>query len=260
MPNMTSRVDSMQLGHLRLGHGELVVATPVVAKTLQEVRQQWGEARKLGADLIEWRLDHLEEVSEDEVAALGQEMLRTHGLPVIATYRTNQEGGLAQGESGYLDPVSGRKSELGEAVLAAGSWANVVDIEMERVGSTELLREMKVPVVASFHEFETAVSPDFLQKLLWRMVDSGAGIVKVAHHVDTDCELQAVLDLQGWAWNNLPVPAVVIAMGQKGIPSRVGHQARISAFTFASAGWSSAPGQLTIGQVRARDEGGNHEG
>lgn len=229
---------------LLLGGEGAVVAVPIVAETLREAKNQWEVALAAGADLVEWRLDALEPQIDpsqvDEVATWGREAF---GVPVLATIRTEAEGGNYRGSN----------EQYVSQVQRVASWADLVDVEVERDGVAELITSLSpnVPVVASFHEFERPAQPGHVERILARMVRSGAAVAKVAWMVRDERDLKIVSGAALWARESLPVPAVVIGMGEVGRSTRLGKFARASAFTFAVASKSSAPGQPTIEEIRS---------
>lgn len=252
------------------------IAVPVTGETADEVRAQWDQASRQGADLVEWRLDYFQG-EPAEIAALGEEMREAHHLPVLATWRTDREGGRLETGGMVTRPSPSQLFEgtqlYADAVLDTARWADAVDVELDiaaawpmgdliaAVNGTGIwaqrtpYRENSAPsgpvVVVSHHEFQvpptnSAQIITYLQK----MANTDADVLKIAWIVETESELQAVLDAGQWAQENLPNPCVLIAMGPAGTASRVGEPGARSAFTFAVASRASAPGQPSVQQVR----------
>ncbi len=232
-----------------LGGASVVVAVPIVAETLEEARDQWEAAAAAGADLVEWRLDAIEPSQFDpprvaQVAEWGRETLK---VPVLATIRTQAEGGNYRENNGrYL-----------ALVRQVASWADGVDVEVNREGAGDLIASLSptVSVIASFHEFSRRPRPGQIEAILTQMVEGGATVAKVAWMVQDETDLEIVSGAALWAGKNLPVPAVVIGMGEAGRPTRLGEFARAAAFTFAVASKSSAPGQPSVEEVKASLKG-----
>ena len=236
------------LDQLRDG-GRVTAVVPLTGSRLEEVEQQWAAAAEAGADLVEWRLDHLEPsfaLSGEALARFGNAMRSKHGVPVLATYRTEAEGGgfAADGASGA--------AAYRQAVRDTAIWADLVDVELVRPGADDLIEELKeqTVVVASFHNFEPEVDEEFLKETLTVMGESGAGVAKVAWMVADEDDLETIQDAQRWARKTLEVPAAVIGMGELGKDTRLGKSAELSAISFAMVGAASAPGQPTLGELR----------
>lgn len=241
-----------------IGGGRAVIAVPVMAKTLEESATQWREGALAGADIIEWRVDALEDVDltdsslsmsersqHQEITSVGKSLRAAHKKPVLATVRTSFEGG------GFPAEGTANSEAYLRLLQELSWWADAVDIEIEREGALETIRTLDVPVVASFHQFEGPIDGTALRSILKRMESSGAAVAKIACMVETPSDLEAVKRLGAWARENLSLPSVVIGMGEAGQETRLGEHAASAAFTFAVAGAVSAPGQLDVATVRA---------
>lgn len=226
-----------------IGSALPVIAVPIVATEVADVPRQWGEACADGADLIEWRLDLLDQIPEREIiASLGRRLREKYGVPVIATVRTSKEGG------GFpFDP-----DEYSVLLASLATWADMVDIELRRDGAEALIEDTtrSAHTIVSYHQFETAPSSAVIKDLLAQMAREGAAVAKVAWMVENAADLEQVQEAARWAKETLPIPSVVIGMGQVGKPTRLGNPALDSAFTFAASAGASAPGQPTVSEVR----------
>lgn len=266
----------------RFGEGSrATVVVPLTGQTFAEVEEQWQDAAAAGADMVEWRLDFLEGVAGpgavqgvdlgeesagsasmpgagggallgddaawlDTAARLAAELREKTGVPVLATFRTTAEGGRLPVDANH----AGRYRGL---VQDTACWADAVDVELVRPGADHLIAELSglVPVVASFHSFEPGVDEEFLKDTLRHMEETGASVAKIAWMVGDQDDLETVLDAQLWAGRNMGTPALVIGMGEMGRATRLGAAAKRSAFTFATAGAASAPGQPSVEELRA---------
>ena len=244
-----------------IGFGEkttdLVAVVPIIESHLDAVAQRWREAAKAGADMIEWRLDFLDPTQRDagEIHKLAQRLRADFSLPVLATWRTEAEGGrfpLDSGGEAYAD-----------AVRSVLDWADLVDVEFCREEAKALIAQAAetTAVVASFHDFAGSVEQIELREYLLQMDATEASVIKVAVNMTSEEDLERLLDLQDWA-HSLSKPSVVIGMGSRGKQTRLGDRARRSAFAFAivdadvaeGAGQgrslASAPGQPTLRELR----------
>lgn len=232
-------------GPLTLGGGQARIAVPIVAATRDDLESQWSLAVDLGADLIEWRIDASYGDASSVVDWETVRSLRKHfGVPVLATVRTAAEGG------GF----GGSAEKYAALVLEAACWAEAVDVEQDIAGSadlTERAQRLGAAVVMSHHVFDRRVDAATIRSRLRAMALAGADIAKIAWMVSDAPEVQAIQEAQAWAVDALPIPTVVIGMGSAGAVTRLGESARLSAFTFAVGSKSSAPGQLSIDEVRA---------
>jgi 3-dehydroquinate dehydratase / shikimate dehydrogenase len=193
----------------------------VTAPTMALLRRRRDEVAD--ADLVELRLDG---VADLDVA----DALAGRRLPVIVTCRPVWEGGHYQGTEDE------RKGVLA-AALEQG--AEFVDIEW-RAGFSDLLEATGGHrVVLSAHDFDHA--PDDLIERTRAMLATGADIVKVAVATARLSDCTRLLELARLT-GAPPGRLVVIAMGERGLASRVCAAKFGSAWTYA--GTLSGIGQL----------------
>lgn len=232
---------------------EVVAVVPLTSASPKGIRQEWAEAVAAGADMIEWRLDWLKpkrsskKIALRKVRQIAEEMREECDVPVLATYRTGAEGG-ARGR-GLIDDED---LDYDGVIRSAAEWADAVDIEYQRAGATDLISQLKgrLPVVGSFHVLIPIHSSESFEGWLHEAADSGADVAKLSVMMDGDSSAKAVREAQVWAQKNLAIPSVVLGMGPGGKETRLGDSARRSAFTFATVGRQSAPGQPTLRELR----------
>jgi len=182
------------------------------------------------ADMVELRLDGVQDI--DVVGALAG---RT--LPAIVTCRPTWEGGRFDGSE------ERRHAILGEA-LAHG--AEYVDVEW-RAGFADLIAQNPRRVVLSSHDFQRV--PDDLDARAAAMRQAGATTIKIAIPAARLTDALALLPIAAGG------DAVVIAMGDAGLPSRLLASRFGSRWTYA--GDAVAPGQIPA--ARMLDEFRFHE-
>ncbi|MBI3050360.1 MAG: type I 3-dehydroquinate dehydratase [Acidobacteria bacterium] len=194
----------------------------VTGRTMAELVAGRGAAT--AADMVELRLDGVADV--DVARAL-------HGrrVPAVVTCRPAWEGGRFTGGE------EERRRLLAEA-LACG--AEYVDIEWRAVrdahdaGFRDLVRSEPSRAVVSVHDF--AGVPDDIGAQARAMRGTGAAVVKVAI---TARRLSDTLPLVEIGRSS---SAVVIGMGEAGVPSRLLASRFGSQWTYAGA--AVAPGQM----------------
>jgi 3-dehydroquinate dehydratase / shikimate dehydrogenase len=174
------------------------------------------------ADIVELRLDGVEDV--DVARAL-------HGRsrPVIVTCRPMWEGGRFNGGEE-------RRRALLRQALDGG--AEYVDIEW-RAGFVDLVSSDPRRIVISSHDFQGGASDVASRAAAMRQ--TGAGTIKIAI---TATRLSDALSLLPTAAEG---NAVVIAMGDAGVPSRLLASRFGSRWTYA--GNAVAPGQIPVSRM-----------
>ena len=256
------------------------VAVSLTGPSLAHARAQARHAIDAGADILELRVDLLEEVdaltaaSMDTAAARVLECLQgvgevangadaDAGAPLLLTCRTAAEGGRAQ-----LDDAA--YGALLRSVLdGLADWAPerrpaAIDVEVQR-GCLQLVCEhahtLGVDVVASFHDFEATPPDEVLEGVLARMADEGADLAKIAVWPTSADDVARLLGVCARATAGTGegagpgVPVAAMSMGALGAVSRVAP-AFGTALTFAvvpdeqGEARASAPGQMPIQDVR----------
>ena len=259
------------------------VAVSLTGPSLAQARTQARSAVVAGADVLELRVDLLEEAGAlaapdplDAATAAAQvlECLRglgeaiaadgaDAGAPVLLTCRTTAEGGRAQ-----LDDAS--YGALLRSVLdGLTDWAPerrpaAIDVEVQRGCLPQVCEQahgLGIDVVASFHDFEATPADEALEEVLARMAREGADLAKIAVWPTTADDVARLLGVCARATadagerSGLGVPVAAMSMGALGAVSRVAP-AFGSALTFAvvpdeqGQALASAPGQLPLQDVR----------
>ena len=183
--------------------------------------------RAAAVDLVELRVDGVRDL---DVA----QALRGRRVPLIVTCRPVWEGGRCDGSE------EERRAVLAQA-LALG--ADYVDIEWQAVrrghggtGFADLVRTNRHRVVVSSHDF--AGVPEDLCTRTRAMRGTGAAVIKVAV---TARRLSDTLPLLEIAKGG---DAVVVGMGDAGVPSRLLASRFGSRWTYGGDG--VAPGQIPV--------------
>ena len=260
------------------------VAVSLTGPSLAQARTQARSAIDAGADVLELRVDLLEEAGAlaapdplDAATAVAQVLECLRGLreaidttdgadagsPVLLTCRTAAEGGRAQ-----LDDAA--YGALLRSVLdGLTDWAPerrpaAIDVEVQRGCLPQVCAQahaLSIDVVASFHDFETTPADEALEEVLARMAREGADLAKIAVWPTSADDVARLLGVCARATAGageaaaLDVPVAAMSMGALGAVSRVAP-AFGSALTFAvvpdeqGQARASAPGQLPIQDVR----------
>ena len=262
-------------GRCCIGGGAPAVAVSLTGPTADHVRRQARRAARAGADVLELRVDLLEEVrralgetprpkasslravADCVVEALTLVEAAAPGAPVLLTCRTAAEGGRAVlDDAGYAAVMRLLLDELASCEPRRRPAA--VDIEVQRECLPEVAaraRDLGVDVVGSFHDFEGTPADADLEEVLDRMVREGGDLAKIAVWPASAEDVARLLGVTARAAASLPVPVAAMSMGALGMISRVAAVFG-SALPFAVVPdeegciEASAPGQLPIDEVR----------
>ena len=266
--------------------GVPAVVVSLTGPTAAHARAQARHAIDAGADVLELRVDLLEEVdalvafteapseaATDSMvvataAAQVLECLRRmtdviDATPLLLTCRTAAEGGRARlDDSGYSALLRSVLDEL--AGWEPGRRPSAVDVEVQRgclLQVSEQAHGLGIDVVASFHDFKATPVDDVLEDVLSRMASEGADLAKIAVWPTGADDVARLLGVCARAaaapgeGTGLGLPVAAMSMGALGAVSRVAPVFG-SALTFAvvpdeqGETQASAPGQLPIQDVR----------
>lgn len=195
-----------------------------------------------GASIVELRLDLFPGVDVGAAVAACP-------LPVLATLRSRAEGG-----KGPTDPAT--RAQVISAARDAG--AALLDLESSRDAALgDQLGLAPEQIVMSWHD--PAGTPDALEEVVHRMLQSPARWLKVVPTAESVADLVKVLELHRKinAGHSHQRRLLTFAMGTVGVASR--YLAPLLGPPIAFAAWSedapAAPGQLSIAQL---DSVGGH--
>ncbi|WP_169925891.1 type I 3-dehydroquinate dehydratase [Serinibacter salmoneus] len=215
--------------------------------TVAAARESSRAAVRAGAEVIEWRLDALAvDDLADAGAAIGG-LAREVGVEILATYRSIAEGGAGPlGDDAYRDLLL--------ALLEHPRGLAAVDVELSRpeedvAAIVAAARCAEVPTVGSSHDFTGF--PDDVVTRFAELARRGHDVLKVAVTAGDDLEVIRLLEAAVTARHTLGRAVVPIAMGERGVLTRVGGALWGAPFTFARHGAGSAPGQPTVSEVAA---------
>ncbi|UTB33346.1 MAG: type I 3-dehydroquinate dehydratase [Methanobacterium sp. ERen5] len=207
------------------------ICVPILEKTYESALESSKSSITAGADLLELRIDFIENSDPDDVKNLIQEI----NFPLIATNRRKEENGFFKGS----------ESDRIEILLEAAKVAEIVDIELgtELDYLNKIVKTSNLSIV-SYHDFEKTPDKDFLLEIVNKELKLG-DMAKFAVMPKTMADTLIVLNVLSEVENT-----VAISMGDIGSYTRVVAPLFGSPLTFASYETSSAPGQLNIETTR----------
>lgn len=217
--------------------GSPKICVVITARDMEDVVETIGRVEAHRPDLIEIRLDYLEGPYElDEIRSVST-------LPMIATNRGTDQGGLSPEAS---------PERMGPIIRACEAGFEYADIELAlpQAGQiAERIKDLGAKVIISHHDFKGTPSKERLNEIMTGMLGAGADICKI---VGTATSPEDNLTYLNLIQMNPSVSLVSFGMGTTGLLSRVFSPLFGAAYTYASseAGRESAPGQLTVPELR----------
>ena len=241
---------TVKVRNIVLGEGLPKIAVPNVGVTEEEILASAKEIAAAKPDIMEWRIDYYEAGIKDneKLIATAKSLRDVVGeLPILVTFRTKNEGGVLElGEDEYLDLV---------ATVVSNRLGDAVDIELfhdeERVKDlVKQAHNYNVVVIMSNHDFEKVPAKDVIEFRLKKMAELGADVPKLACMPHSADDVLTLLSATNDAHKALANPIITMAMADLGKVSRIAGQVFGSCLSFGAVGKTSAPGQLSIEDLR----------
>ena len=241
---------TVKVRNIVLGEGLPKIAVPNVGVTEEEILASAKEIAAAKPDIMEWRIDYYEAgIKDNEKLIATAKALRdvVGELPILVTFRTKNEGGVLElGEDEYLDLV---------ATVVTNRLGVAVDIELfhdeERVKDlVKQAHNYNVVVIMSNHDFEKVPAKDVIEFRLKKMAELGADVPKLACMPHSADDVLTLLSATNDARKALSTPIITMAMADLGKVSRIAGQVFGSCLSFGAVGKTSAPGQLSIEDLR----------
>ena len=234
-----------------LGDGTLpIIITPLVGKTLAEVLEEVAAIVPKGPDLLEWRIDFFEAIGDTKAVVETALAIRqaAGGIPVLLTRRNVTEGGV---------PIPIVEAEV-VAMYSAVCQAHCVEmIDYELSNTPEDLKRLReasaangITMIMSYHNFQITPDAATLDSKFAAAERLGADVAKVAVMPKNEQDVLALLAATDRARQSINVPLISMSMGGIGSLTRMMGWVYGSAATFAVGKSSSAPGQISIEDLR----------
>ena len=213
------------------------LCVPIFVTELAKARRDIAAAAEAGADMVELRVDAL----EDEEAL--KFLLRDRILPAIVTCRPESEGGRSQ---------LGDRERAALLIQADEYGAAFIDVELKTVQDDQEIwahvseERSECRLILSAHDFSGR--PDRLYNIVNEMNHLPADVTKMVWTARTVRDNLEAFELL----LQRPRPTIVLCMGEAGVPSRILAKKFGAFLTFASldAQSATAQGQVSIADMK----------
>ena len=232
-----------------LGGDKPLICVPLVSVDEVSLIHEIDKVISLAPDVIEWRIDYFEHFTNYTKVNNILEILKTkcEDIPIIFTCRSHFEGG-------YMKIGDEARLELFENAIATG---NIDAIDLELAFGSEKINYIKsqtvkngVRLILSYHNFTETPSEEFMIEKIKNEIFSGADIAKVAVMPNNQGDVLKLLNATYRARMRVTNPLITISMDSLGIISRLAGWMFGSDMTFTAGDKASAPGQVSIGEMR----------
>ncbi len=206
-----------------------------------DLRETNATIVRQSCDIAEIRLDAMAADSADAVPTPWQHLAE---IPLLFTARRGDEGGV-----GNL--AAPRRIELLKSVLHQAAWIDLEVASIDEMGTLlDMLDGLKIPWIASFHDFQKLPTTAVLEAAAKRARQAGAAIFKTAAMLAGPADIARLAEFQ-LADHGIPVASM--GMGPLAPMSRLLCAQCGSALNYGYIGkTATAPGQwdaLTLKQA-----------
>ncbi|MDE6953159.1 MAG: type I 3-dehydroquinate dehydratase [Erysipelotrichales bacterium] len=232
--------------NIKIGEGKPKICLPVVGKTNEEILQQISSFSSYIYDFIELRIDFYENIFDSsKVISLLKEITKIMNKPILFTYRSLKEGGQVQlSDDEYVRLIE----------TACCSDVDMIDVEVMSGNQlvyqlVEMIHKNNKKVILSYHDFTSTPNDLEIKSVLEKMEILNGDILKIAVMPQTYKDVIHLLNVTMEMSEKLNKPLITMSMGHLGKISRLIGELTGSCVTFASAGKSSAPGQVDVEDI-----------
>ncbi|MBX4266872.1 type I 3-dehydroquinate dehydratase [Clostridium estertheticum] len=233
-----------------IGEGLPKICVPMVGETIPELVAEANFLMGLDLDLVEWRVDFFKEVENlDKVKQALQEIREVLvNKPIVFTFRSAKEGGQKEVSTSFYLKLN--------KLIAQTKLVEVIDVELfndeEDVKKlVEAAHAVGVVVIISNHDFHKTPSKEEIISRLCKAQELGGDLPKIA--VMPTCAEDVITLLDATRIMNEKYadgPIITMSMAGKGIISRLSGELFGSSLTFGAAKKVSAPGQISVVDLR----------
>ena len=231
---------------IQFGEGKPKICVPLIGKNNVELMEEAKALKTLKLDVVEWRIDHHQDVEDISKMEEALKELRNElgDMPLLVTFRSKKEGGEREVSVAYY-------TELNKAMAATG-MADMIDVEL--FTGDEIVKEIvdfahskDVKVVMSNHDFFKTPAKEEIVSRLCKMQEMNADLPKIAVMPQTTEDVLTLLSATNeMVTKHADRPIITMSMAGMGVVSRLAGEAFGSALTFGAAKAASAPGQVSV--------------
>jgi len=240
----------VKIKNVTIGEGLPKICVPMMGETIPELVEEAKLLKELDLDVIEWRVDFFKDVINIDKVKKALQAIRIVLVekPIIFTFRSFKEGGEKEVTTSYYLKLN--------KIIAESKLVEVIDVELfngER-DVKELVKvahENGVVVIISNHDFYKTPEKEEIISRLCKAQKLGGDLVKIAVMPTCAKDVITLLDATRIMYEKYAnVPIITMSMAQKGSISRLSGELFGSALTFGAAKNASAPGQISVVELR----------
>ena len=244
-------IKTITVKNIIIGEGTPKICVPLVGASFAQLIEEANYLKTLDLDLVEWRVDFFEHVEKIEKV---KEVLREirailPQTPLVFTFRSAKEGGEKEVSTSFY-------FELNKAIAETG-LVDIVDVELfndenDVKALIEAVHSQNVYVIISNHDFHATPVKEEIISRLRKAQELGGDLPKIAVMPASTADVLTLLDAtttMNEQYTDRPI--ITMSMAGKGVISRLAGELFGSAITFGAAKKASAPGQVSVKELRS---------
>ena len=243
-------MQTVQIKNVTLGEGAPKIIVSLMAKDIAAVKSEALAYRSADFDILEWRGDHFAAIADTAAALEALRELRAvfPDKPILFTFRSKKEGGEEE-----LAPEAYIALNI---AMAESGLVDAIDLELftgDALVSQAIARAHAkgVKVIMSNHDFHKTPAKEEIVKRLTKMQELGADVPKIALMPESKTDVLTVLAATLEVSEKIAGrPIITMSMSKTGVISRLAGEVFGSAATFGAVQKASAPGQISVTDLR----------
>lgn len=235
---------------VKIGEGLPKICVPMVGETICQLVEEANFLKNLDLDVVEWRVDFFQSVTNIDKVKEALQAIRTilADKPIVFTFRSAKEGGEKEVSTEFYVELNKSISETKQV--------EVIDVELfnDEKDVKELVEAAHangVAVIISNHDFKKTPAKEQIIARLRKAAELGGDLPKIA--VMPTCVADVITLLDATRIVNEEYadgPIITMSMAGRGVISRLSGELFGSALTFGAAKKASAPGQISVVDLR----------
>lgn len=235
---------------VKIGEGVPKICVPMVGETITQLIEEANFLRNFNLDVVEWRADFFEDVTNIDKVKEALQAIRKilNDKPIIFTFRSAKEGGEKEISTEFYIQLN--------KTIAETKQVEVIDVELfNHEKDVKVLVETAhangVVVIISNHDFQKTPEKEEIIARLRKAQKLGGDIPKIAVMPTSVADVITLLDatrIMNEEYADGPI--ITMSMAGKGVISRISGELFGSSLTFGAARKASAPGQISVADLR----------
>ncbi|WP_163651734.1 type I 3-dehydroquinate dehydratase [Listeria sp. PSOL-1] len=243
-------MNTITVKNVTFGEGRPKICASIVGEDVANIQEEAELIKKAAPDLVEWRMDFFDDVEDLAKVKVALQKIRVilDKKPLVVTFRSKTEGGERELPFGFY-------FALNQELIATG-MPDFVDLELfsDEKGLLETIHiahKRNVRVIISNHDFAKTPTQEELVKRLRKMESLGADITKIAVMPNSPQDVLVLLTATNEMKEQYATrPFITMSMNKMGVISRMTGQLFGSSVTFGSVKAASAPGQVSVSELK----------